>query len=241
MKSILVVFTLCLVGFSGHLAGQEMIMEIEKDTMIINKSCCETCMSSQKHWVTAEYRIYTNPAKTTATELGSIGFLLEEQATEIGVKFGQFPKIFYYQQLGTLENSNYSSIYGLGLKEKYQYDLIKNPNIVLAPYLEVGAGFYYLSMVRNVNSSSYISPANNQIDQTKLDNFSITGDLGLNLGYAFTISNIHFGLTANGGYMTNLPSNWKTGQSLAFREKLDLSSLYYGLKLSLSLANCCKM
>ncbi|MFZ1704052.1 MAG: hypothetical protein WAT79_06875 [Saprospiraceae bacterium] len=239
MKSFYLFFTYTFVLLISSLSAQEIVMEKSIDSMIINKTCCDTVICKPKPWVTAEYRTYNNPAKSTVKELSSAGFLLDEHGTEIGIKFGQFPKIFYYQQLGSLENTNYSSIYGIGLKEKYQYDFIKNPAIVLAPYLEVGAGFYFLSLVKNVNNNSYTSPNNNLLSQSKFENFSITGDLGLSIGYEFNLGNTSIGITGNGGYMTNLPSNWKTGHSLAFKEKVDLSSVYYGVRLSIGLSNCC--
>ncbi|MBK8547307.1 MAG: hypothetical protein IPL63_07920 [Saprospiraceae bacterium] len=125
------------------------------------------------------------------------------------------------------------------MKEKYQHDFIKNQAIVLAPYIEIGGGFYQLSLVRNVNGNSFSTAVNNQTSETRLNNFSVTGDLGLNVGYSFLLLNTRVTLTANGGYMTNLPSNWNTGHSLAFKEKLDLSSLYFGGRLSVNLFDCC--
>ena len=101
----------------------------------------------------------------------------------------KIPKIFYYQQLGSLTNGNYTSIHGIGLKEKYQHDFIKNQAIVLAPYIEIGGGFYQLSLVRNVNGNSFSTAVNNQTSETRLNNFSVTGDLGLNVGYSFLLLN----------------------------------------------------
>jgi hypothetical protein len=219
--------------------AQEVIKVMEIDTLITDKKCCDVSMCKGKNWAAAEYRYIVNPAKSTVTELNGLGFVLDEQAAEFGIKFGMFPKIFYYQQLGTLTNGNYSSVHGIGLKEKYQHDFIKSEAIILAPYVELGGGFYQLSLVKNVNGNSISTAASNQISETRLNNLSVTGDLGLNVGYSFIAFNARVSLTANGGYMTNLPSNWNTGHSLAFKEKLDLSSLYFGGRISVSLFDCC--
>lgn len=218
----------------------EKEMIIVKDSVMMEKKCCDMSEMKDKHIVSAEYRQYLNPAKGTVSELAQNGFILDEQAMEFALKFGNFPKLYYYQQLGTLSNSQYVSLYGIGLKEKYQRDFIKHPNILVAPYLEVGIGFYQLSVTRNVNSNSIQSALSGQIEENRIDNFSVTGDLGLQLGFSFGFlgSNVH--ISAVGGYQTNLPSNWKTGHSLAFREKLDLSSAYFGGKLSVTMPCCCK-
>ena len=213
---------------------------MEKDSSMMEKKCCDITKMKDKHIVTAEYRQYLNPAKGTVSELAQNGFILDEQAMEFALKFGNFPKLYYYQQLGTLAGDQYVSLYGLGLKEKYLKDFVKHPNIIVAPYVEVGIGFYQLSVTRNVNSNSIQSALNGQIQENRLDNFSITGDLGLQLGFTFGILGSQVHLSAVGGYQTNLPSNWKTGHSLAFKEKLDLSSAYFGGKLSVYLVGCCK-
>lgn len=221
--------------------AQDIVVEMPNDSMMHDKKCCDMNMMKPKHLVSAEYRYFLNPAGGTISELSGQGFILDEEASEIGVKFGQFPKIFYYQQLGTLANGNYSSIHGIGLKEKYQIDLIKNPAVVVAPYIELGAGFYQLSLSKGVTNNSIVLALNGQVTESRLNNFSITGDLGLNLGYAFQMLGAEITIIANGGYMTNLPSNWKTGHSLAFKEKLDLSSLYFGGRVSIALIECCGM
>lgn len=241
MKSVQIFALLLFWIVNTSINGQDIVVEMPKDTMMDAKKCCDMVMMKPKHWITAEYRYYLNPAGGTITELSGQGFVLDEEASEIGVKFGQFPKIFYYQQLGTLTNGNYSAIHGLGLKEKYQIDVIKNPAVVLAPYIELGAGFYQLSLSKGVTNNSIVSAINGQVTENRLNNFSITGDLGLNLGYAFKMLGAEITITANGGYMTNLPSNWKTGHSLAFKEKLDLSSLYFGGRVSVALIECCGM
>lgn len=239
MKLFTLIFSFLI--FTTGMYAQDVVMAMSKDSTMDDKKCCDMTKVKPKHWVTAEYRVYINSAAGTINELKAAGFILDEQATEIGVKFGQFPKLFYYQQLGTLQNGNYSSIYGLGLKEKYQHDILKSPSFVLAPYIELGAGFYQLSVVRNVSNNSINSAMNGSVSEVRLDNFSITGDLGLNLGFAFDLLGTNITINANGGYLTNLPSNWKTGHSLAFKEKLDLSSFYFGGRISMALADCCKM
>ncbi|MBK6564332.1 MAG: hypothetical protein IPG18_03890 [Saprospiraceae bacterium] len=236
-KNLLYIFIFTSVWHFSN--AQEIVNVIETDSFMSDKKCCDMSMCKGKNWVTAEYRYILNPAKSTVSELSALGFVLDEQASEVGIKFGAFPKIFYYQQLGSLTNGNYTSIHGIGLKEKYQHDFIKNQAIVLAPYIEIGGGFYQLSLVRNVNGNSFSTAVNNQTSETRLNNFSVTGDLGLNVGYSFLLLNTRVTLTANGGYMTNLPSNWNTGHSLAFKEKLDLSSLYFGGRLSVNLFDCC--
>lgn len=241
MRLNAIFFFLTFLTTSLSVLAQDIVVEMPNDSMMHDEKCCDMNMMKPKHLVTAEYRYYLNPAGGTISELSGQGFILDEEASEIGVKFGQFPKIFYYQQLGTLTNGNYSAIHGIGLKEKYQIDLIKNPAIVVAPYVELGAGFYQLSTSRGVNNNSIDLALNGQVTESRLNNFSITGDLGLNLGYAFRMLGAEITIIANGGYMTNLPSNWKTGHSLAFKEKLDLSSLYFGGRVSVALIECCGM
>jgi hypothetical protein len=236
---ILTTFFLTLL--SVVLWSQDVVVTMSNDSMMTKNmtACCDSADVKQKPWVSVEYRVYLDPAKTTRNELSAAGFSLDQQASEIAVKFGQFPKIFLYQQLGTLTNSNYTSLYGFGLKEKYQRDLIKHPAIVLAPYIELGAGYYQLTTVRNINGNSTSSSFSGNIQENKISNFSFTGDLGLNLGYSFKMFGSTVSLTANGGYQTNLPTTWKSGYSLAFREKLDLSSLYFGGRIGISLNDCC--
>ena len=169
---ILTTFFLTLL--SVVLWSQDVVVTMSNDSMMTKNmtACCDSTNVKQKPWVSVEYRVYLDPAKTTRNELSAAGFSLDQQASEIAVKFGQFPKIFLYQQLGTLTNSNYTSLYGFGLKEKYQRDLIKHPAIVLAPYIELGAGYYQLTTVRNVNGNSTSSSFSGNIQENKISNFS---------------------------------------------------------------------
>lgn len=238
MKIIIKVFILLFIP--GITFTQETIDVMVKDTMMKEKKCCDMMKMKEKHFVSVEFRQYINPAKGTANELAQSGYVLDEQATEIALKFGQFPKLYYYQQLGTLTNNQYVSITGFGLKEKYQRDFVKHPAITVAPYLEVGLGFYQLSATKNISGNSIQTALNGNSNEVRLDNFSITGDLGLQLGGAFSISGTKIHIAAVGGYQTNLPSSWKSGHSLAYKEKLDLSSAYFGGRLSVFLIECCQ-
>lgn len=238
MKIIASIFSLMMLH--GITFAQDTMTVIVKDSMMKEKKCCDMMKMKEKHLVSVEFRQYINPANGTVNELAQSGYVLDEQATEIALKFGQFPKIYYYQQLGTLTNNQYVSITGFGLKEKYQRDFVKHPAITVAPYLEIGLGFYQLSATNNISGNSIQSALNGISDEVRLDNFSITGDLGLQLGGAFSISGTKIYISAIGGYQTNLPSSWKSGHSLAYKEKLDLSSAYFGGRLSVFLVDCCQ-
>jgi len=239
MKNWIFVLLFCQTFI--YVNGQD---EMKKEMMVAVDStteCCAQMESKFKNLYGAEFRSYISPMASTRSELSSASYFLDETAIEIGVRFGSFPKIFYFQQLGSLRSGNYVSINGIGLKEKYQFEVFKNSDFIVAPYVEIGAGYYQMNIVNRLNSNSINTVLRDEVNQTKLDNFSVTADLGLSLGYIFNVSKSKFAVAVQGGYMTNLPSPWMVAQSLSFREKADLSSLYFGLRLGLAINDvCCK-
>ncbi|MBC7885576.1 MAG: hypothetical protein H7X99_08880 [Saprospiraceae bacterium] len=233
MKSRLLIFAIFIVAHSGY--AQDSLM-VKVDSM----HSCSTCYSNI---VSFGGKYYFNTLENTRTTLRENGFLLDQEAFEYQLRIHNFPKIFYYQQLGTLTNTNYASVTGFGLKEDIRFRLIKNSNFILTPYVELGGGYYRMNIVKGVTSNSVSSVLGSEVENYFLDNFVLSGDVGLDVGYGFDVEGKRFSIIVNGGFISNYPTEWKLAGSLAFKEKIHLTSPYAGVTLRLDMAcneSCCK-
>jgi hypothetical protein len=107
-----------------------------------------------------------------------------------------------------------------------------------------------MNIVKGVTSNSITSVLASQVETHTLDNFIVSGDVGLDLGYRFKIDHRSVSLVLNGGYISNIPSQWRLGGSLAFKEKINLTSPYAGVSIRLDMhctdcnsgmdQSCCK-
>ncbi len=227
-----------LFNFHTYLVGQnDMKNQKMADT---TKMCCDMASMPKENLISVDVRYYFSPLASTVTDLLPLGYSLEEGAFEVGIRFRNFPKIYYYQQLGNISDVQYVGVNGFGIKERIQFSLLKNSPFSIIPYLEGGIGYYRLTAVNNVNGNSFATVFNAQTQSVSLDNWGFTGDAGLHLGYTFSIVDRDVQISLNGGYQTNLPSQWSLAQSLSFREKMDLSSPYFGGKIRVSLPCCYK-
>jgi len=232
MKTGLLSFMILLVASCNALAQEMMAAkEMVKDTMTKVK------VEKQVFPVRVDFRVYNNTLKSNRTLLAANGFVLDKEAIEIGIKFGYLPKIYYFQQLGTLSvGGNFPSVTGFGLKERLALNLLKpESHFVLMPYVEVGAGYYKMNFYRGVSDNTIQTVAQGQISHDAIDAFTATIDLGLNLGFWFKLANRKITLVANGGFQANTNDQWRIGSALAFKEKLNLASPYVGLNFGISM------
>ncbi|MCE2789345.1 MAG: hypothetical protein LW630_05470 [Saprospiraceae bacterium] len=212
-------------------------MKIAMDTM----ACCST--PCYKNHVSLSGRYLFNSMQGTRTMLENNGFLLGQEAWEFQLRLFQFPKVFYSHQLGTLTDAGrYVSVTGFGLKEDIRFPIVNTENVWITPYIELGGGIYRMNLVRNVSTNSISTALNGSVDQTTIDNFVVSGDVGLELGFGFAFDQRRFRLLMNGGYISNVPLEWRIAGSLAFSEKLSLSTPYAGVTLQLEMQDmdCCK-
>ncbi len=212
-------------------------MKIAMDTM----ACCST--PCYKNHVSLSGRYLFNSMHGTRTMLENNGFLLGQEAWEFQLRLFQFPKVFYSHQLGTLTDAGrYVSVTGFGLKEDIRFPIVNTENVWITPYIELGGGIYRMNLVRNVSTNSISTALNGSVDQTTIDNFVVSGDVGLELGFGFAFDQRRFRLLMNGGYISNVPLEWRIAGSLAFSEKLSLSTPYAGVTLQLEMQDmdCCK-
>jgi hypothetical protein len=245
MKHLIFTCTFSFLLLSS-LNGQDNVM-MKKD-MVINtdstKSCCADCYTNL---VSAGGKYYFNTLKNTRTTLSQNGFILDQEAFEYQIRLYNLPKVFYYQQLGTLTNTNYVSVTGFGLKEDIRFNIFKSSNFILAPYMELGGGYYRMNIAKGITSNTISSVLGSEVENYFLDNFVLSGDVGLDLGFGFAIDNNRLSIVFNGGYISNVPTEWRMAGSLAFKEKVNLSSPYAGVTVRLEMnctscndKNCCK-
>ena len=187
-------------------------------------------------------KYYFKTLNNTRTILAANGFQMEQEAVDLQVRLYNLPKIFYFQQLGILANNNYASVTGFGVKEDLRWNIVKNSNFVFTPYVEVGGGYYRMNIAKGISSNSISTVLSSTVESYYLDNFALTGDIGLDLGYGFDIDNRRLSIIFNGGYIVNFPAEWRMGGSLAFKEKIDLGSPYAGVtvRLEMNCNKCCE-
>lgn len=237
MKIRINLFLFILLAFNAHMIGQDAMKDQKMaDT---TKMCCDMAKMPKENLISLDVRYYFSPLASTITDLLPLGYSLEEGAFEVGIRFRNFPKIYYFQQLGNISDAQYVGVNGFGLKERVQFPILKNSAFTVTPYLEGGIGYYRLTAVNNVNGNSFANVFNAQTQSVSLDNWGFTGDAGLQIGYTFSVADRDVQILVNGGYQTNLPAQWSLAQSLSFREKMDLSSPYAGGTIRVSLPCCC--
>ena len=205
-------------------------------------SCCSSkgscsgsscCGPRYKNILAVGAKYYFSPLGNTRTLLRDNGFLIDEYALEFQVRLYNLPKIFYYQQLGTLDRAKYASVTGIGVKQDIRWNVVKNSPFIFMPYVEFGAGYYRMNLVKGVTDNSITSVLNSKVETNYAENFVLTGDIGANLGVVIKLDNTRLSLLVNGGFLTNIPSEWRLAGSLAFKEKVNLSSPYLGATIRL--------
>ncbi|HRO08828.1 MAG TPA: hypothetical protein PK047_08160 [Saprospiraceae bacterium] len=206
----------------------------------INENKCSTsgscCGTKYKNIISFGGKYFFSPLGNTRTLLADNGFILDEEALEFQVRLYNLPKVFYYQQLGTLDKGRYSSVIGIGVKEDLRWNIIKNSPFFFTPYIELGAGYYRMNLVKGINGNSITSVLNSSVETNYAENFVITGDIGVDLGVGFKLDRTRLSILVNGGYLTNVPSEWRLAGSLAFKEKINMSSPYVGATIRLEAA-----
>lgn len=208
-----------------------------------NIDSVKSCNQCYKNTLSVGGKYLFSSAKNTRDLLASAGFTLDEPAVEYFLKYKDLPKLFFFQQLGTLNFGKYTSINGFGVKQDVKWNIIHTSNLRLAPYFEAGVGYFRLTTVDGIEDQSINSVLSGAVTQRTLDNISITGDVGLEIAFGFTFDNRRLMIAGNGGFMTNYPSQWRNAGSIAFNEKLAILSPYAGLTLSLDMCSeegCCK-
>lgn len=241
MKQLILICAFFGLISPGLFAQDTMMMKHDMDVkMDSSKSCCADCYCNI---VSFGGKYYFNTLKNSRTTLSENGFSLDQEAFEYQLRLYNLPKIFYFQQLGTLVNTNYASVTGIGLKEDIKFNIIKSNNFFLAPYIELGGGYYRMNIAKGVKSNSIASVLGSEVENYFLDNFVLSGDVGLDLGFGFNLDNKNrLSMIFNGGYITNVPAEWRLAGSLAFKEKINLSSPYAGvtIRLDVNCAGCGK-
>ena len=214
-----------------------------QDSLMVKMDSSKTCATCYTKLVAVGGKYYVNSLNDTRNTLTANGFSLDQEAFEYQLRLFNLPKLFYYQQLGTLRNTNYASVTGFGLKEDIRFPIFKNSNFILTPYIEFGAGYYRMNIAKGVESNSIDSVLDSEVENYFLDNFVFSGDVGLDVGFAFNVEDKRFSVLFNGGYVTNYPTEWRLAGSLAFKEKITIGSPYAGVTFSMDMAcnnNCCK-
>jgi hypothetical protein len=242
MKNLM---TLLILVVFGHLmvnAQEEMKV---KDEMKVSTDTSMICSNCESNIVSAGGKYYFNTLSNTRSTLSNSGFILEQEAIEYQVRLYNLPKLFYYQQLGTLSNTNYVSVTGVGLKEDFRFPVFKTSAFILTPYVELGGGLFRMNIAKGVKSNSITSVLGSQTESHTLDNFVVTGDVGLDLGVRFKVNDKRsVSIMVNGGYLANFPTEWRLAGSLAFKEKINLGSPYAGATIRIDMndcgSNCCK-
>lgn len=213
-------------------------LNAQVDSSMQTMSCCPSG-KYYKNVVSVGGKYLFTSLNNTRAALSENGFLLDENAFEYQLRLFQLPKIFYFQQLGSLQSNNYASVTGFGLKEDFRLPLIKKSHIELTPYIEVGGGYYRMNIIKGVTHNSISTVLDSEIENYFIDNYSLTGDIGLDLGFNFNIGSSKIAIVANGGYILNYPSKWRLAGSLAFADRMDISSPYFGVTLRYENI-CCK-
>ena len=241
---VLLIFTFSAVSAQDEMMKKEEMAAIAATEMkkaMDTMACCTT--PCYKNHVSITGRYLFNAMQGTRTTLENNGFLLNQEAWEFQLRLFQLPKIFYSHQLGTLTDAGrYVSVTGFGLKEDVRFPIVNTQNVWITPYIELGGGMYRMNIVRNVSTNGISTALNGSVDQTVIDNFVVSGDVGLELGFGFGFDQRRFRLLMNGGYISNVPLEWRIAGSLAFSEKLSLSTPYAGVTLQLEMQDmdCCK-
>lgn len=239
MKSkFLIAFLFLILGSNTY--AQEIV--VDKSKMIATDSAMTASCSANTYCniVSVGGKYYYNTLGNTRTLLGDNGFQMDQEAFEYQLRLYNLPKIFYFQQLGTLSNTNYASVTGIGLKEDFRLNILKNSkHFILAPYVELGGGYYRMNIVKGVGANTISTVLNSSVENYFVDNFVFSGDIGLDLGFGFDLEGKRLSVIFNGGYITNVPSQWRLAGSLAFKEKINLASPYAGVTVRLDM-NCSK-
>lgn len=242
MKNI-IFLSLFLWGFLQAHSQDTMVKDEMKVAIDTSTASCE---DDACHIVSVGGKYLFNTLSNTRTTLSNAGFRLEQEAIEYQVRLYNLPKIFYYQQLGALQNSNYVSVTGFGIKEDFRLPIFKNSAFILTPYVELGGGLFRMNIAKGVRSNSITSVLGSQTESHTLDNFVLSGDVGLDLGVKFKLGKQSVSILVNGGYLANVPTEWRLAGSLAFKEKINLASPYAGATIKIDMncdckgGSCCK-
>lgn len=239
MKHIFLTFVMFL-GLMTTSAQETTTIKMDDQTLMAMDSMKTCCAPRYCNLVSFGGKYYFNTLNNSRKTLAANGFPMDQEAFEYQVRIYNLPKIFYFQQLGTLTNTNYATITGFGVKEDIRWDIFKNSNFIFTPYVELGGGYYRMNISKGINNSSISTVLGGKVESYYLDNFVLSGDIGLDLGVGFNAGDKRFSIILNGGYITNFPSEWKLNGSLAFKEKMNLGSPYAGLtlKMEMSCDNC---
>ncbi|MCZ2102073.1 MAG: hypothetical protein LC107_11110 [Chitinophagales bacterium] len=196
-------------------------------------SCC--CGPKYKNFLGVSGRYYFTPLDNTRSLLANNGFPLDEYAVEIQVRLYNLPKLYYYEQLGSLSSNKFASVKGIGVKQDLRWNIVKSSAFFFTPYIEVGGGYYRMNITKGVSGNSVTSILTSSVETNYADNFVLTGDLGLDVGVGFKLDNTRLSFLVNGGYLTNVPTEWRLAGSLVFKEKINLASPYLGATIRLEL------
>lgn len=245
-QKFLLTLVLFVTLFQGLLFGQGISLpegkpEMSSDSMMKKET------PVYKNRVSAGAKYYISPLSNTISAFSAMGFSLDEQAIEYQLRIHNLPKLYYFQQLGTLtDNGRYASVTGFGMKEDIRFDIVKSKNFIFTPYIELGGGYFSADIVSGITNNAISTVLSGNVTQQRLDNFVVTGDVGVDLGVAFSVDKSRISIVFNGGYISNFPSPWRVGGSLAFKERINLSSPYAGLTISIAFreddccAGCCE-
>ncbi len=218
---------------SGSITSDTIMVDTMSDDM---KSCCQDNKNTfRKNLISVSGRYYFDALSSSRKLLSNNGFSINQAAYEYQVRLYNLPKVFFYDQRGSLSNGKYASVKGIGVKENLRWNILHNTIFTVAPYLELGAGYYRMSTYSNITSTSASTALNGQVQRNFVDNIALTGDLGLDLGVGINIENTRLNIIFSGGYIASVPSEWKIDGALAFGDKFEMGSPYAGVTLKLDL------
>jgi hypothetical protein len=224
---------------SFFVTGQTMVVDNVRDSSLTMDNKSKYC-----NILKGGFKYLFNSSKNTRDLLASAGYQLDQTANEFFIKYKDLPKVFYVQQLGTIKGGKYASLNGFGIKQDLRKSVFSTNNMFLTPYAEFGVGYYRLSLIEGIGENSSITATvDPSFQQRTLDNITVTGDVGLDLGFGFNFDNRRLMFILNGGFMTNFPTQWRSGGSIAYNEKLNILSPYAGLSVAIDMNcnnGCCK-
>jgi hypothetical protein len=234
MNKFITMLSLLLTGVMSY--GQDIVMVPPIDTM----------MKAEKpkycNDLTFQGKYFFNAASETQELLSSIGFNLNEPALELQIRYKNLPKLCYYHQIGTVVDGKGASIIGFSIKEDVRYSVINHRSYYVTPYIEVGGGYYRLTTVQNLAGTTTTSILTGKAQSHTVDALTITGDVGVDLGFGTHFDGRRLSLILSGGYMTNYPAQWSISNAYTLKEKFNILSPYVGIGLALEMdcaSGCC--
>jgi len=173
------------------------------------------------------FNFYSKSGKASSKWMGTFGFSYYQRSSDA---------LRNIQSPTPAEPINTADILGFGFNSGAEYRLVDSKYFFLNPGFTIGFDYYKMAFTEGLGFTNLGQVLNSDLKTYSATSFQLPVNIGLRTGVNFPIGERVVSVTVSGGYRLHIDnSNWNINDVVKLDDEINLSSLYFGLGVEMSL------